>query len=159
MRAWTLSFVLIAAGCGGDSAPPASAPKPGAPAAKAPPAAGAPALKEPALRGDPAGKYLCLQCGLKTNEKACPQCKTVLASDAAAAPKSAPGDVGKSNLAPTYACPKDGCTFTSARKEKCLPHPDTDLKELWFACAKDGVSQTSPGKCGKCGGALARDLR
>jgi hypothetical protein len=156
MRAWTLALLLTAAGCGSDAAPPPPADS------KAKPKA-APiriADKEPAVQGDPAGKNLCLACGLKTNDKACPKCKTVLVADAApAAPRTTPGEVGKSNLAPTYACPKEGCKFTSARKEKCLPHPDIDLKEVWYACAKDGVSQTAPGKCAKCGGDLARELR
>jgi hypothetical protein len=145
-----LAIILAAMGCGSDSAPPP--PSPAKPKS--------PAIKEPEIQGDPAGKNLCLQCGLKTNDKACPKCKTVLVAETSpTAPKSAPGDVGKSNLAPTYACPKEGCKFTSARKEKCLPHPDTDLKEAWYVCAKDGVSQTSPGKCGKCSGDLARELR
>jgi hypothetical protein len=114
----------------------------------------------PEILGDPAGRNLCLQCGLKTNDKACPKCKTVLVAETApAAPRTAPGEVGKSNLAPTYACPREGCTFTSARKEKCLPHPDTDLKEVWYTCAQDGVRQTTPGKCAKCGGNLGRELK
>ncbi len=159
MRAWIASVVLILAGCGSDAAPPPPPKKAPSPKIGTAPAAGKALAKEPEIQGDPAGKYLCLQCGLKTNEKACPKCKTVLAADAPAAPKTAPGEVGKSSLAPTYACPKEGCKFTSARKEKCLPHPDTDLKELWYVCAKDGVSQTTPGKCAKCGGDLARELR
>jgi len=159
MKAWTLALVLVLAGCGSDTSPSSKSPKTGTPGAKTALPPHLPAAKEPVIQGDPAAKYLCLQCGLRTNDKACPKCKTVLAADTAPAPKTAPGDVGKSNLAPTYACPKEGCKYTSARKEKCLKHEDTDLKEVWYTCAKDAAGQTAPGKCAKCGGDLARELR
>jgi len=158
MRAWMLAFVLVAAGCGNDAAPPAPPPKPAPPEASPAPPPGQPAARDPEIQGDPAGKNLCLQCGLKTNEKACPKCKTVLVADSASSAPKAPGDVGRSSLKPTYACPREGCKFTSARQEKCLPHPDTDLKEVWYVCSKDGA-QTTPGKCAKCGADLVRQLR
>ncbi len=151
MRTWILALSLALAGCEGEAAPP-SVPKP------SPPAAIKPAPKPAEVKGDPAGKNLCLKCGLRTNEKACPECKETLVADPAAAPK-ATGEVGQSSLAPTYACPQEGCKFTSARKEKCITHADTDLKEQWYVCAQDNVRRTSPGKCGTCGGGLKSELR
>ncbi len=116
---------------------------------------------EPALKSDPAGKNLCLQCNFRTNEASCPKCKTVLKAPVEEKPKSSapPGEVGKSSVAALYACPKEGCTFTDARKGRCLPHPDVDLKEQWFVCEKCPAKEPVAGKCAKCQGALSRKLQ
>jgi hypothetical protein len=145
MRTWTLAAALALAGCGeGSSAPP---PPPSTPAAKA-----------VEVAREMSGKYPCVKCNLRTNEETCPQCKTPLAPKIDEAPRSA-GEVGKSAVAPRWACPVEGCDFTDARKDKCLKHADTDLKEQWFACAACGVKEPVEGKCAKCGTALKRTLQ
>lgn len=126
-----------------------------------PPPVAPPKPVEPALKSDPSGKNLCLACNFRTNDASCPKCKTVLRAPVEEKPKtSAPaGEVGKSAVSPVYACPKEGCKFTDARKGKCLPHPEIDLKEQWFVCDKCSVKEPVAGKCSKCQAALSRKLQ
>jgi hypothetical protein len=146
-----LALALVAS-CGKEPSKPP--PKPPTPPAPVKPA-------EPALKSDPNGKNLCLACNFRTNDAACPKCKTVLKAAMEEKPKtSAPtGEVGKSAVSAVYACPKEGCKFTDARKGKCLPHPDVDLKEQWFVCDKCSVKEPLAGKCSKCQADLARKLQ
>lgn len=74
-------------------------------------------------------------------------------------PRKATGDVGKSAIAPVWACPEPGCKYTEAKKNTCLTHPQTTLKEQWFVCAKDSVNEPVPGKCSKCGAELSKTLK
>ncbi|MHC4605381.1 MAG: hypothetical protein ACYTAF_00405 [Planctomycetota bacterium] len=69
------------------------------------------------------------------------------------------GPAGKSTVAGLYACPVEGCTFKSARKETCLKHADTTLKELWFVCPKCKKEQIEAGKCAACGAETVRTLK
>jgi len=87
-----------------------------------------PAKKEPEFKSDPKGN-LCLACNLRTDGATCKKCKAVLKAEMPApAPRSGPSEVGKSAVAPLFACPKEGCTFTDARKGTCLKHSDTEMK-------------------------------
>jgi hypothetical protein len=145
-----LALALLAS-CGKEPEPPKKTAPP-------PP----PKAMEPELKSDPTGKNLCLKCNFRTNDAACPKCKTVL--KAAVEPEkpktSTPaGEVGKSAVSAVYACPKEGCKFTDARKGKCLPHPDVDLKEQWFVCEKCSVKEPVAGKCSKCQSDLVRKLQ
>jgi hypothetical protein len=122
-----------------------------------------PAPKAPEIKSDPAGKNTCVACGIKTNDSACPKCKTVLKAPAttaspAAAPKPA-GEAGKSAISAVYACPEDKCTFTDARKGTCLKHATVQLKEQWFVCEKCAKKEPVAGKCAGCGAELARKLQ
>ncbi len=145
-----LSALALVASCGRE---------PEKPVMKPPPAQAKPV--EPELKSDPAGKNLCLKCNFRTNEASCPKCKTVLKAAIDEKPRTSapPGEVGKSAVSAVYACPKEGCTFTDARKGKCLPHPDVDLKEQWFVCGKCSVKEPVAGKCSKCQADLARKLQ
>lgn len=154
MKAWTLAvaLALCSAGCGSGEPPEKTVPKASATAGK--PAEPVP----PPVKSDPAGKNVCMKCKIRTNDDSCPGCKTLLKAAATPPTPRSTGEVGKSAVAPGYACPKTGCKFTSARKETCLSHGDTMLQELWFVCSKCGVSEPRAGKC-KCGAELARTLR
>ena len=69
------------------------------------------------------------------------------------------GPVGKTAVAASFACPKEGCTVTFPSKGACLKHADTQMKEQWFTCAKDSVKEPVAGKCAKCGADLTRTLQ
>ncbi len=69
------------------------------------------------------------------------------------------GPVGKTAVAASFACPKEGCTVTFPSKGACLKHADTQMKEQWFTCAKDSVKEPVAGKCPKCGADLTRTLQ
>ena len=128
-------------------------------AKKTPPPA--PAPKAPEIKSDPTGKNACVACGIKTNDSACPKCKTVLKA-AIAAPTTAPkpaGEVGKSAVSAVYACPEDKCTFTDARKGTCLKHSTVQLKEQWFVCEKCAKKEPVAGKCAGCAAELTRKLQ
>jgi len=152
MRFVPVVFALaLVASCGKEPEKPVVVPPPKKPTQ----------VTEPALKSDPAGKNLCLQCNFRTNDASCPKCKTVLRAAVEEKPKTATpaGEVGKSAVSAVYACPKEGCKFTDARKGKCLPHPDVDLKEQWFVCDKCSVKEPVAGKCSKCQADLARKLQ
>jgi len=155
MRSTILATVLAfsLAACGDDTASAKKAPAP-APA----PAPAAP--KQPEFKSDPKGT-VCIACSIRTDGPACKKCKTTLKAEIApVTPKTAAsGDVGKSALAPLFACPKEGCTFTDARKGTCLKHGDTEMKVQWFGCAACGVNEPVAGKCAKCGSALVKTLK
>jgi hypothetical protein len=150
MRKLAVALFALAVGCGDSAKPPAPAPKP-------PPAAPM-APKAPEVKSDPTGKNLCLTCGIKTNEDACPKCKAVLKAAPAPAAAKSSGEVGKSQVGALWACPKEGCAYTEAKKNTCLKHGDTQLQEQWFVCEKDSVKEPVAGKCSKCGAALSRKL-
>ena len=71
------------------------------------------------------------------------------------------GKAGESKMAPTYACPEDGCTFTDPAGEDktCIKHGSTKLKELWYTCDKCSKEDVKQGKCEGCGGDLKRTLK
>lgn len=153
MRSTILATVMAfaLAGCGDDDKP--------AKKTSAAPAAAPAAKKEPEFKSDPKGN-LCLACNLRTDGATCKKCKAVLKAEMPApAPKSGPSEVGKSAVAPLYACPKEGCTFTDARKGTCLKHSDTEMKVQWFSCAKCGVNEPTAGKCAKCDAELVKTLK
>ncbi len=151
MRNWCLAAALALAGCGKEEAPRAKAPAPPAPPT---------APKPPEVKSDPAGKNLCLACQIRTNESACPKCKAVLKAPVADMPKAAPsGDAGKSAVGAIWVCPKPGCKYWEAKKNTCLTHGDTQLKERWYVCAACKVEQPAEGKCSKCASDLKPELR
>jgi hypothetical protein len=69
------------------------------------------------------------------------------------------GPVGKTAVAASFACPKEGCEVTFPSKGPCLKHGDTEMKEQWFVCEKDAMKEPEKGKCGKCGADLQRVLK
>lgn len=152
MRMWIAATVmaLALAGCGKDE-----------PAPKPPPAAAAtpPAPKQPEFKSDPKGN-LCLACNLRTDGPKCKKCGTQLKAEMPAPmPRPATGEVGKSAVAPLYACPKEGCKWTDAKAGMCFTHKDIQMKVQWFSCAKCGVNEAAAGKCSKCGGDLVKTLK
>ena len=153
MRTAACALVLALAACGGSEEPKA---KPQAkPAAKPAGSAAAPAVKS-----DPNGKHLCIACKIRTNDTKCPACGTVLKAETEGAPAHKPsGAVGKSAVAALYACPKEGCTYTEAKKNTCLKHADTTLVEQWFTCAACSKKEPVAGKCAGCGADLKRTLQ
>lgn len=118
-----------------------------------------PKPKEPAKdapKSDPDGTFACVNCNVKLKDTKCRYCGAVL-KNSSERTSSGGGGGAVSTLSPTYVCPKEGCRFTSGRKEKCLSHPDTDLREQWFVCAC-GEKDVKEGRCPKCDKALARQL-
>jgi hypothetical protein len=150
MKRIAFILALALAGCGESKKPPLASTAPKPPVA---------APKEPEIKSDPNGKYRCIACSIKTNETACPKCKTVLkAAEAPAAPKSTAA-VGKSAVSAVFACPEAGCSFTDARKGTCLKHSTVQLKEQWFVCEKCSKKEPVAGKCAGCGAELVRKLQ
>lgn len=153
MRIPACALILaLAAGCGGSEEPK---PKPAANKPAAKPAA-APAA---AVKSDPDGKHLCITCKIRTNDAKCPGCGAVLKADTTAHAPKASGAVGKSAVAALYACPKEGCTYTEAKKNTCLKHGDTQLVEQWFVCQACSKKEPAAGKCAGCGNELKRTLQ
>ena len=156
MRIAVASLVLaLAVGCGGSEDPAPKAPsKP--PAKPAGTASTAPAKS---VKSDPDGKHLCISCKIRTNDSKCPGCGTVLKADTTVhAPKSS-GTVGKSAVGGLFACPKEGCPYTEPKKNTCLTHADTTLKEQWFVCSACSKKEPAAGKCAGCGSDLKRTLQ
>lgn len=69
------------------------------------------------------------------------------------------GSAGKTAVSVSYACPVAGCKYTSGKRETCLTHPETNLKERWYACSMGCEEKPEPGKCGKCGMELQVKLK
>jgi hypothetical protein len=69
------------------------------------------------------------------------------------------GKAGESAVGVSYACPVEGCTFTSAAPGTCLKHGETKLKQQWFVCPKCADLSVQKGKCKKCGVELKRILK
>ncbi len=149
MRFLAAVLALAVAGCGTKKEPP-KAPETG----RTGPGAG---IKE-APKSDPGGTYTCLKCGVKLKDPKCRYCGEVLKSEGGGTSGNGSGH-SKSALSPTYACPKEGCKFTSGRKEKCLSHADTDLKAQWFVCRTCDAKEVRAGACTKCKKDLVRELR
>lgn len=103
-------------------------------------------LVETARTSDPDGTNACPACNVKLRGDVCRYCGRPID------PRPAPDGT------PSFACPKEGCPYTAGRPEKCLSHPDTDLREQWFVCAC-GRRQVHEGVCPTCGRNLQRELR
>ena len=107
------------------------------------------------------GKNTCVGCNLKTDNDSCPKCGATLRAKASApAPNShASANIGKTSVGAMWVCPKKGCTFSSARSEKCLGHKDVDLVEQLYRCSGCGTAEPVPGKCSGCKGDLAPTVK
>ena len=148
--------LALAAGCGGSEEPKA---KPLAKPSAKPAASSSAEPAKAAVKSDPNGKHLCISCKIRTNDTKCPGCGTVLKAETQAAAHKPSGAVGKSAVAALYACPKEGCTYTEAKKNTCLKHADTTLVEQWFVCAACSKKEPAAGKCPGCGAELKRTLQ
>lgn len=157
MRFAAFALVLSLAACGGSEDP-----KPKPPAKTPVKPAGSSTAAAPAVKSDPNGKNLCLACKIRTNDVKCPGCGTVLKAEIVGTPATthkSSGAVGKSAVAALFACPKEGCTYTEAKKNTCLKHADTTLVEQWFTCAACSKKEPVAGKCAGCGADLKRTLQ
>lgn len=147
-----LAFALSIAACDNQPPPPV---KPAVPVVDKKP-------DPPPIPNDPNGKYSCLACKVKTNDKTCPGCKAVLATEDVKPPVTGGGTEkpGTSTSGALYGCGNEKCTWTSANKGGACMNCDAKCeKEIAYACAACKSQETASGKCPKCKGDLKKTFK
>jgi hypothetical protein len=147
----TLALALSLAACGQEPEKPKPLPQPVVDTTP----------KPPPIPNDPNGKYACLTCKIKTNDKTCPGCKVVLASEETR-PATTGGTEkpGTSTAGACYGCGNEKCKWTSPNKSSaCMDCNNKCEKEVWYACAACNSQEAASGKCPKCKGDLKKTFK